>query len=413
MMKATYHKKAKTSIIILLLLIILCSFRFFNYYLLSNNMQKLPGMLVMPVLFLASFNQIFKKDKDVFYKLMKCLVLSWLLSFFMAFIFWDQSLSLTYRASVQSLFFVIFFIFNKIKIDRITLEKLIIIMGWGYIALWIYAMLRSPEITFGFIDDDSGLNDQRGIFRINFIGWTCLPFTFFYYFNKCFISKSPKYKIFAIIFFIFIVLQVTRQLILCTAIISIIYIFFKSKKISALCAIIFFSLYIGSAKIEFSDNSVMGSLINLTNSQMKGELYSTDEDIRVLEYKYFLTKWPKNPLTTLFGDGYPHFDSKYGTFYTTLNTTDKIYLSDVGYPSMYVILGIFGLGIYLLLFIKGSLQKLPSELNYARMFMGFLLISNFISAWYLGADSELTMCIAVYLIYLYRKGSPLLELKKD
>lgn len=394
----------------MIIIMILCAFRFYSYYQLDNNIQKLPGMLLVPFLMIITWRQLVLKEKDPLYKGMRLLLISWILSMLMSYIFWNQSFTLSYRTSVQSMFLVIFFYFCKKKVTRKALEKLIVLFGWLYIILWIYAMMRAPEVTFGVTDDD--LNDQRGMFRINFVGRLSLIFAYFYYLNKCFIERNPKYKVFAVIFFIFIIFQLTRQLILWAGVVTIISIFLRAKKLATMLGVLFFALYIGSVNINFSDDSVIGSMINLTNTQIDNNQYSGTEDIRVTEYKYFFGEWSPNLITNVFGNGMPHTDSSYGHYYTNLQS-EGLYLSDVGYPSMFVLLGLFGLILYLWLFIKCTMEKLPKELSYVNMFMGFMIPANIAASWYMGADTQLAMCICVYIIYTYHKRPQLLNLKKD
>lgn len=411
MITNTYKKSSKSTFVTLIIMI-LCGFQFYSFNAFNMNICKLANMLLIPTLMLLSVKQIFKMEKDIFFRLMRVLFFSWVFSMIMAYLFWGQSIQLTYRASASSMLIVIFFYFVKKGITRTTLERIIIIFAWLYILLWIYSMSRAPLITFGWADDDF-LNDDmsRGILRINFTGRLSLILGYFYYLNKSFVDKKPKFVAFAVIFFIFIVLQVTRQLILWTAVVTVIYIFVRAKKLAIVLAIFFASIYISSTRIAFSDSGVIGSLLNVTENQVnrsKGE-----EDIRVTDYKYFFTKWSKNPVTDIFGNGMPHSNSSYGKFYDSLRFGDGLFLSDVGYPCMYVLTGLLGLLTYLVLFIKGALQKMPKELLYVNMFMGFMIPANVAASWYEGADTELAMCICVYLIYIYRKNPQLLKLNRN
>lgn len=387
---------------------ILCGFQFYGYYAIDNNIRKFTCMLLIPVLMILSCKQILMKEKDIFFRIMRLMLFSWLFSMIMSLMFWNQPLMLSYRATASSLFFIIFFYFCKTRPTRKSLEKIIVIFGWLYIFLWLYSLSRAPEITFGWSSDGELSDDMsRGMVRINFTGRLSLIFAYFYYLNKSFTKNNVKYKIFAMVFFVFLILQLTRQLILWTGVVTIIYIFFKAKRLSIILTVLFASLYISSTTIEFSDDSVIGSMINVTNKQINGDLYE-DEDPRLVEYQYFFTKWSKNVITDAFGNGVPHFDSDYGKYEERLRQ-NGIYLSDVGYPSMFVLLGIFGLSLYLILYVKGMLQKLPKDLTYVQMFMGFLIPANIAASWYKGADTQLATCICVYIIYTYHKNSKLLE----
>lgn len=396
----TKYKTSKIKFCILII-IILCGFQFYNYYGLSNTIQKLPLMVMIPLLFISTFKQLLVKEKDVFYRAFRWLLILWGLSLFSAYIFWDQPIVHTYRASANYFFFIIFFYFCKERIRIDSLEKIIVLFGWLYIILWLYAMFRAPSLTFG-VSEDNEVSDnmQRGMLRINFTGRLSLIFAYFYYLNKCFIERRPKFIIFAGIFFVFIVLQLTRQLILWAGVVSIIYIFLRAKKLAVALSILFFAMYAGVTNIHFSDNNIIGAMINLTYDQAK---YAGD-DIRVEEYRYFLTDWSPNVVTSLIGNGMPHSETEYGHYYQTLQN-NGFFLSDVGYPCMYVLVGVLGLAIYLFLYIKGAFLKLPKEYNYVNMFLLFLIPANIAASWYGGADTQLAFSICIYIIYVQRKKS--------
>ena len=264
------RKTSKVSFIILIIMI-LCGFQFYEYYDLDLNTKRIPEMMLVPLIGILSAKQIFLKEKDIFFRIMRYLLLIWVLSMPMSILFWGQSISRSYIATAPYLFFIMFFYFVKRKFPRLTLEKIIVSFGWLYIILWLYASTRLPEITFGYNAGDEYTDDlSRGVIRINFTGRLTMILAYFYYLNKSFLEKNPKYKIFAIIFFVFIVLQVTRQLILWTGVVTVIYIFMRAKKFAVFLGIVFAALYIGLANIQFSDDSVLGSLINISNEEMNG-----------------------------------------------------------------------------------------------------------------------------------------------
>lgn len=391
---------------LLLFIIILCGFQFFNYYGIDPKINKMVGFLITPCLILVSLKTILSNNKDIMFRLMRLLLISWVLSFFMALFFWGQSLDLTYRASSQMLFFVVFFYLCKYHISRSVIEKIIVLLGWLYIVLWLYALYRVPEVTFGLNADNEITDISRGIYRLSIVGRLIMILTYFFYLNKAFIEKHPKYKIFVIIFFVVIVLQVTRQLILWTAILSLIYLFMERRKLAVILAILFFISYHSFTSIQFSNDSVVGAMINLTNDQFDNQLYNTGEDPRITEYKFFFRDWSPSLVNDLLGNGMPHSDSDYGKFYLTLQSGRMLFLSDVGYGSIFVILGVVGIILYLLIFIKPLTILLPKDLDYVKLFMGFMIPANIAASWYFGADGALTIAFCAYLVYQNKIPKP-------
>lgn len=408
----TTYKKTSTSTFIILIIMILCGFQFYQYFDMTSNQQRYPELVMVVLLAAFTAKQIFSKEKDLFFRLMRLLLFSWIFSMFMAVIFWGQSTSRTFVATGPCLFFIIFFYFCKKKVSRLSLEKITVIFGWLYIILWLYSLTRIPEATFGWSKDGELSDDMsRGIIRINFTGRLSMIFAYFYYLNKSFLERNPKYKIFAVTFFVFLVFQVTRQLILWTGVVTIIFIFLRARKLASILGVVFLFLYLGSANIHFSDDSIIGSLANITNEEANGQLYS-GENPRITEYRYFMTKWSKNAITDIFGNGVPHGANAYGQYEERLKS-NGIFLSDVGYPSMYVYVGLVGLILYILLFFKCTFQKLPKELAYVNMYMGFMIPANIAASWYATPDSQLAMSICVYFIYMYHKHPEFINLKDN
>lgn len=390
----------------LIVVMVLFGFRLFGYAGINDKIERYPVLFMVPLLVVSCWKQITRKTKDVYYKLIRLLLISWTLSMFMSWIFWNQSPYLSYTTTGYYMFFVIFFYFCKRKVTRSSIEKLVVIFGWLYVILWLYALYKAPEITFGLTEDTVD-NTDRGILRINFVGRLSLVFAYFYYLNKCLMNKSKISIILASTLFVFIVLQVTRQLILWVAVVTVIFIFLRAKKLAVSLAILFAIFYTGMSNIQFSDDTIIGSMINISQLQAEGQLYE-GEDPRVTEYKYFFSDYSKNIITDVFGNGVPNINTSYGK-YKAQQEMKGIYLADVGYPSIYVFLGLIGLFVYVFLFIRGTFQKLPEELGYINMFMAFMIPANVAASWYMGADTQLALAICVYLIYIYRNNPKLIE----
>ncbi|WP_217896493.1 hypothetical protein, partial [Klebsiella pneumoniae] len=67
----------------------------------------------------------------------------------------------------------------------------------------------------------------------------------------------------------------------------------------------------GGNAIDFQKSSTIGNMVNLTLDQLTSQK-SGDDNVRLLEYNYFLTNYSKNMITDIFGNGIPHFQSSYG-----------------------------------------------------------------------------------------------------
>jgi hypothetical protein len=203
----------------------------------------------------------------------------------------------------------------------------------------------------------------------------------------------------SILFFMFIIFQVTRQTILYTFLVGLIYVFFKTriKLYFVLLSILFYGLTFFVNTDWLTDNSIIRNLSEQTNDQITAHKQG-EEDVRIRAYKYFFSdNISDNFLKNIFGCGIYQTGAidiiKLGKAATLGYGT-----ADVGYAAMYIYFGYFGLFIYILLFITTSLTKVPEEYGFAKLFMIFMIPANFGADWFVKADYSIIMCICVYLI---------------
>lgn len=386
---------------------ILISFQFYNYAGFSNTLMKLPHFLSIPIMFILCRNILFIiKSPHPLFSTMRWIVFSLIISIISSWLFWNQSIILGFRCSSTMFVLLFFFYLYKIKPSVSFLENIILTLGFVYILLWTYGFIKLPTPVFGIADEDTGLmntDDSRGMLRLNFVGRLSMILAYFLSLNKLYSTSKIKYLIFTFIFFLFIVFQLTRQLILWTFVVTIIYAYLKNpKKIICACILVLFFFTTISPNIKFSDDSIIGSMINLTEKQANDNK-AGEEDVRITEYKYFLGKWSQNIVTDIIGNGMPHSDSQYGHYYSNIQTRKKLFLSDVGYAQIFVIQGIIGIFLYLYLFLKSLRYQMPIELDYARMFMLFLIPANIGASWYSSPDCQISMVICIYIIIKFGK----------
>ena len=379
----------------------LISFQFYNYTPLGSTMQKLPSFVIVPIMFIFCWKTFLLHSHNTFFKLVRCIIVITIVSIISAYVFKGQSLVLGFRASASFFVLLFYFYLYKRKPSLKSVELYIYILGLMYCLFWLYALTQFPTPVFGGGSDGEMTEDlSRGFLRINFTGRLSLIFAYFLSINKAYDTRKKVYMFLAIMFFVFLVLQVTRQLILLTALVSIIYLFKKSKRLLFLSVICLLFIYILGASIKFDNNSIIGSMISLSEQQAN-DFKSGEEDVRITEYKYFFSEWPSNIVTNIIGNGFPHADCNYGMYYENLKERQMLFLSDVGYAKIYVVTGLIGLFLYLSLFLKIQSVRMPNHLMYAKMYMLFLILANFTADWYIKVDGQIAMSIAVYLMTIY------------
>lgn len=395
---------------VLIIIYTIISFQFYSYAGFSDTVIKLPLFLTIPIMFAICWKTFISKNTNKLFCIIRDIIIITILSIFSAYIFWDQSIVSGYRATAVELTFIFYFYLYKRKPSIRSLETYIFIFAILYCVLWLYTMSKFPEPAFGFNKAEETTEDlSRGMIRINFVGRISLVFAYFLSLNRAYMQKKKTYFVIAAIFFIFIVMQVTRQIIAWSALVTIIYVFQRNRKLLISGIVIFAFLSFFGTSIKFNQNSVIGTMVTLTEDQMKNSQHG-DENIRITEYKYFFTEWSRNFITDIIGNGMPHRSSTYGKYYSTLQEQQRLYLSDVGYGQIYVVTGLVGLFLYITLFIRCCFLRMPDHLMYTKMFMLFLLFANVAASWYSGPDCQIAMCISIYLMTVY--AQPKVEKQK-
>lgn len=376
------------------------SLQFYQYVGLGITMEKLTLCIIVPIMFAICWNTFMLHVENKLFLLMRWLVILTVLSIIFAYIFWGQSIIYGYRVAAPEFALLFYFYLYKKKPSLRSVEKYIIIFGILYCLLWLYAFSQIPMRVFG-IEEVGDINQElkRGMIRVNFIGRGFLILSYFLVLNKAYVLKKKIYFVASIIFFIFIIAQLTRQLIFLTGLVTVIYVFKKVKKslFVAITAILF--LFISGQNIKMDSDTILGALIALTEEELDND--QGEENIRITEYRYFFTEWSPNIMADIVGNGVPHWKTSYGNYEGKLATQKGLFLADIGYGRMKVVTGYIGLVLWLILFVRCCFVRMPEHLMYAWMFMIFFLPANAMASWYATSDFQLAMCISVYLMTLF------------
>ncbi len=386
--------------LLLFSIITLLAYQFYGAVFLNQFLIKLSCTLLVAGIAVYVWKRIVVSKKNIpFYNLCRGLTFVVFFSMVMSWIFKEQSIPLSFTvASRNVLQILLFFYLWKVKPSQDALEKYILVFGFLYIILWSYAMMKVPEIVFGHMGEDGIFDESRGMIRINFVGRGNLIIAFFLCLNKFKNTNLKKWLLLAALFFVFNVFQVTRQLILWPVIVGIGYLLWNRKKWCFGVITFVITLYLFLPTLKFSDDSIWGSMINLSERQAKSQ-QSGDDDIRIKAYRYFFSEWHDNPLTFLLGTGQPHGASKFGLWYQNkVMVGQNYFLSDVGYASMYASYGLIGLLLWVILYIKGVKLKVSRTLDYTRMWFAFLILANIAAAWYDKPDFLIPTLICLYLM---------------
>ena len=392
------------------LAITLILYNFFSFRYINVDIMKLINMVISLGLLLITLPLSISSRKyyNKYTNFIRGVLFLTILSIFSSWMFWEQSIVLGFRVTYVSFCIGFFFLLVYYQIPLSVIEKYVIIVGIAYCLAWLLGFVTLPNSIFGsFRGEDEGvINDSRGLVRMMITGKTSVVLAYFLSLTKFSYGGGKKFLVLGGLFFTFIVLMVTRQIIIFSFLISMLFLFRnnKGRYIIVLIVLIGYSLIDRINKLP-----VLKALTELTESQIIDN--RTEENVRIKEYKYFFTDYSQNTLSKIIGNGYPHLESKFGKRYKKIQKDKRYFLSDVGYARMYADLGLVGLLLYLAIFIKTSLTKCDKNYMFARLFMIYMLFANIGADWYAKIDGILAICVCTYLLGRSNKNVLLKSLK--
>lgn len=382
----------------LLILFIFPILSYYGYKYNGFNLTLLKALYfcVVPLMIMYVGNLFWnaKLHQVPYFSLMGLITLSTIFSMFMAYVFWNQDIVLSYRVTAPYLAVIFYFYLIKTRPTLETLEFFIWLYTGIYILLWLYGTSQAPVTVFG--DPEDIVDDSRGIFRLHIPGKAILVLALFFSVNTYITTKRSKFLILAALLFAVIVAHVIRQVILWSFLVSIYFllrsntrVWFYMVFVGILC--IFFIEY-----IEIPKDSIIGNLVSLTEDQLDNQK-SGEDDVRIRAYSFFFNDYSKNIITDIFGNGMPHANSAYGNYYVNLvQESYRFFLSDVGYAQMFALTGWVGLCLYLYLFYKVIKQTVSPRIVFAKLFIIYQIFSNIAASWY--THDTVLIAICIYLL---------------
>lgn len=339
--------------------------------------------------------------EDPYTKRISVFLIVVIISFFNAFVYWDQTPDLTFRSGIGIFIFVSYFYFLKKNMSRSILETTMFILAGIYLILWLYALSQAPAVVFGNLDT---LQDNRGFYRVlQLSGLDTVVFLYFYCLThisalkgrKCFLASLTIVACATAIF-----LSLTRMVILAVLSLTAFYIV-RKKSIWFIVATLML-VFIGSQYIL--SNEIVESLITLSTE-------SSASDMRAPEYQMVFKLYPFRLGTFLFGNGNEHIASAYGQMEEYLKSAYAFHRSDAGYIGVYVTYGIVGLLILLSILWKVIKQKTTDENYYLKLVVLFVFFVN-ITAYHF-SNYGFTLMVSLYLLSMDNKYRVYFDKSKD
>lgn len=372
-------------------------FALFRFNGISQNICKMTQFVTVAFTLLYLSNTLIcKYRRNSYPSLVRWQVVSIIISIFMSYIAWGQSVVLSFRVTCIELSIIYFFLLLKWSPSLEYVEKIALTYGVVNLLLWMIAMAVAPMPIFGGVDEEMKEPD-RGLYRINILGNGFFLLSFFYSVVRFKMSSKKIWLAISILLYVVIVMHVVRQIIAFTLITAILYYFWNQKVRAIICILVFYILgYVISFKDILLENKVTSALIEQTENQYNSQK-SGEDDIRVREYIYFFTQFPTTPLTAVFGNGTPHSEGTFGKFAEYYMGVLRMFPSDVGYAAIYNMHGILGLIILFCLLTKVIKQKIPERWMYIKLFILYQIPANIAASWFV--HDTLTIAMCYYILY--------------
>lgn len=369
-------------------------FRGFEY--IGFDMTMLKMFLFVSVLGLFFFvAKVFVHTTDDVTQYAKYILYMFLISCVMASEFHKQTIDQSYRACISFAFILFYFYLIRRKFTAREMQYMVAFYGGLWVVLWLIAQYNAPTRLFG--DPNEAINEQRGISRFLIPG-DCFLYMFYFLMLTKWLNRKSKLSFLCVVaLFVVIFLQVTRQTIIVTTIVTIYYLY-KRKEYKYLAVLSVFCVGI-IYNTDIHDNTMLARMLSLSKEQIEN-LRIDQEGTRTYSYVYFIKEMPNSFITIVLGNGFPHTVSEWGKSFVDLKDYG-IYLSDVGYPAVYVIFGLFGIAVFAKLLYYILRHRFSEQAQYAVLFLLYTLLCNFIS--FVINASMAAICVSLYLLYLSNK----------
>lgn len=385
----------------LYILIVLSSLSFYNPFgIISPQLGKFMfySICIISLIYAYKNGINLKKIKfpRVAYKILICGII---FSSFMATFFHEQLFKTSFIAIIPYLFgYLVFYVLMKFNIPKEKIEKSIWIFCFISMGIYIINMISFPNIIFGTGKDEYDMS--RGIVRLGIHTIELIVLFFFYSINQWLITKQKKYIWLILLTATFIILSVTRQIILLSCVLGILFIFKKVslfKKIITVCLCFFIFLVI------LPQIPIYQTMVELSEAQ--AEKNKTEkEDIRITAWKFYTNEYQTNELTRIFGNGLPSIgNSKWGNDFEKTISYDYggngCFFVDVGWAGFYWLFGAFSTLSLIILLIKAILKNKQTNRQYLSYWLVFLLLTSIASAPILFYSQIISVVTTLYLVY--------------
>jgi hypothetical protein len=353
---------------IIIILLILCSIHFWGLIYIPIDFYNITNTISLLILGI-SFLKIMRKKGLRFKNAIILFFVGLVLNIISAYVNQGQHPWQTFLGFGSFYFILFYFFLHTIQISRKFIESIILIFAILYSVLYIIQVSVYPNLIFR----DIPLED-RGTLRLLIEGNGFLMLAYFLMLNRYLLNFRFINILFALFFFVILFMGGFRTLTFGALFISIM-MFYRLTRLSAqsISLMVFLILlFVGIFQLKLTSD-ILGYMVNSTEEHLEqGNSY-----IRILEFDYFLNKYPENGSIYVFGGGLPVGN---GSYSRTMEFTKQQYgyfWDDLGIIGFYIVIGVVALLGLLWYAIKAIFIKIPPGRFYLNFYFLYLLIVSF------------------------------------
>ena len=362
----------------LVILIILAAEAFFNpFQLISQPMQKALFIGIITIALVYGLKNGLSLRNVKYPGLAYLAVLFGITtSVFMSAAFHQQTLKQSLVTTAPYFFsYLTFFVFMKLNVSRRrTMSFVMLLLGVSTLVYFIN-LFHVPFNVFG----DSMLESEdmtRGIIRLPVPYILLYPVTIFYAINRWLESHKRKWLLVVAWCGTLVVLSVTRQVILFTALLGLMFVFQRydwKRKLMLIVGVVAVVVWV------LPMIPIYNTMIELSESQ-KDDSDMGEENVRITAARYYGYENQTNALSPVFGNGMPSFGvSKWGVMMDSETQENGCFWVDIGWIGFYWLYGGIATIGMIVMFVRALMRKKNSAEQYINYSLWFLILVSIAS----------------------------------
>lgn len=309
-------------------------------------------IVVRVIYFKESYNRMHFKG------LILVLLLASIPSYFVAYIYHQQSFFISLYANKILFFYLLYFFLHLYKVPVKDILKIFVVTGLIAVVLYYAQLAVYPRLFMNVV-----AMETRGTIRLFVAGMICTIVAYFYFLNRFFETNNYRALIMAVVCFSVFMLQGTRQLIFSTIFLTLVNLIISHRVKSKFLMLVLVSFASFTVFLVFREIFIGIAVVSSTQAQ------HYESDIRFRAATFFLTDFMPSTWAYIFGNGASDAGSPFDLKIIYYSLKYKFFQSDIGIIGDYVKYGIVFSIAGLILLIRALLFKVPGQYLFLKFYI--------------------------------------------